>query len=69
MNSDPAELSRRVPSARRHDDGVVDATNAGLRLSTATILSRWNMVEGAPHTANRSQGSIVVSRGGPRPRI
>ena len=34
MNFDPAELYGRVPSARRRDDGVDDATNAGLRLST-----------------------------------
>ena len=34
---DPAELRGRVPSARRRDDGVDDATDAGLRLSTATI--------------------------------
>ena len=37
MNFDPAELHRRVPSARRRDDGDDDATDAGLRLSTATI--------------------------------
>ena len=36
-NSDPAELHGRVPSARRRDDGDDVATNAGLRLSTATI--------------------------------
>ena len=34
---DPVELRGRVPSARRHDDGVDEATDAGLRLSTATI--------------------------------
>ena len=34
---DPAELRGRVPSARRRDDGDDDATDAGLRLSTATI--------------------------------
>ena len=34
---DPAELRRRVPSARWHDDGDDDATDVGLRLSTATI--------------------------------
>ena len=45
MNSDPAELCGIVSSARRRDDGVDDATDAGLRLSTATILPRWNMVE------------------------
>ena len=45
-NSDPAELHGRVPSARWHGDGEDDATDAGLCLSTATILSRWNMVEG-----------------------
>ena len=46
MNSDPAELRGRVASARRRDDGDDDATDAGLCLSTATILSRWTMVEG-----------------------
>ena len=46
MNFDLAELCRGVPSARRRDDGVDDATDAGLRLSTATILQRWNMMEG-----------------------
>ena len=39
--------------------------DAGLRLSTATILSRWIMEEGAPHTVKRSKGSIVVSIGCP----
>ena len=34
---DPAELQGRAPSARRRDDGDDDATDAGLRLSTATI--------------------------------
>ena len=34
---DPVELRGRVPSARRRDDGVDEATDAGLRLSTATI--------------------------------
>ena len=34
---DPAELRGRVPSARRRDDGDDDATDAGLRLSTAMI--------------------------------
>ena len=34
---DPAELRGRVPSARRRDDGDDDATDAGLRLSTASI--------------------------------
>ena len=34
---DPAELRGRFPSARRRDDGDDDATDAGLRLSTATI--------------------------------
>ena len=46
MNSDLAELHGRVSSARRRDDGDDDATDAGLRLSTATILPRWIMVEG-----------------------
>ena len=34
---DPVELRGRVPSVRRRDDGVDEATDAGLRLSTATI--------------------------------
>ena len=34
---DPVELRGRVPSARRRDDGDDDATDTGLRLSTATI--------------------------------
>ena len=34
---DPAELRGRVPSARWRDGGDDDATDAGLRLSTATI--------------------------------
>ena len=34
---DLVELRGRVPSARRRDDGDDDATDAGLRLSTATI--------------------------------
>ena len=37
MNSNPAELRGRVPSARQRDDGDDDATDAGLRLSTATM--------------------------------
>ena len=43
---DPVEGRGRVPSARWRGDGDGDATDVGLRLSTATILSRWNMVEG-----------------------
>ena len=34
---DPAELRGRVPLARRRDDSDDDATDAGLRLSTAMI--------------------------------
>ena len=50
----------RVPSARRHDDGVDDATDAGLRLSTATILPRWNMMEGGTaHGWERSTDQLV----------
>ena len=37
LTHDPAELRGRVPTARRRDDGDDDATDAGLRLSTATI--------------------------------
>ena len=33
----PVELRGRVPSARRRGDGVDEVTDAGLRLSTATI--------------------------------
>ena len=43
---DPAELRGRVPPTRRRDDGDDDATDAGLRLTTTTILPRWIMVEG-----------------------
>ena len=35
-----------VPHRQRRDDGDDDATDEGLRLSTATILPRWIMVEG-----------------------
>ena len=38
---DPVELRGRVPSARWHDDGDDEATDAGLRLSTTTIRPRW----------------------------
>ena len=34
---DPVELRGRVPSARRRDHGFDEATDAGLRLSTAMI--------------------------------
>ena len=34
---DPVELPGRSSSARRHGDGVDEATDAGLRLSTAMI--------------------------------
>ena len=34
---DPAECRGIFSSARRHDDGDDEATDAGLRLSTATI--------------------------------
>ena len=34
---DPAELHGRFPSARRRDDSEDNDTDAGLRLSTATI--------------------------------
>ena len=43
---DPVELAGRASSARRRGDGDDDATDAGLRLSTATICARWIMVEG-----------------------
>ena len=68
-NSDPAELPGRVSSARRRDDGDDDATDAGLRLSTATILSRWIMVEGAPHTAKRSIDQLLCLEVPPSSRI
>ena len=48
---DPVELRGRALLARRRDDGDDVATGTGLRLSTATILPRWIMVEGAPHMA------------------
>ena len=34
---DPAECQGRVSSARRHDDGDDEVTDAGLRLSTTMI--------------------------------
>ena len=34
---DPVELRGRASSARRCDDGIDEVTDAGLRLSTATI--------------------------------
>ena len=40
---DTTEMSQ---SARRRDDGDDDATGTWLLLSTATILSRCNMMEG-----------------------
>ena len=43
---DPVELRGRASSARRSDDGDDVATETGLRLSTATILPRWIIVEG-----------------------
>mgnify|MGYP005823358265 CR=1 FL=1 len=68
MNSDPAELRGRVPSARRRDDGVDDGTNAGLRLSIATILPRWNMVEGSTaHGWERSTDQLVCLEVPPAP--
>ena len=42
---DPVELQGRASSAGRRGDGVDEATDAGLRLSTAIVLSRWTMVE------------------------
>ena len=39
--------------ARRRGDDVDEATAAGLRLNTATVLPRWIMVEGAPRMAGR----------------
>ena len=67
----PVELRGRVPSARRRDDDVDEATDIGLRLSTATILPRWNMVEGgAPHTAGRDLcDQLVCLEVPPCPRI
>ena len=47
---DPAECRGRASSPRQHDDGDDVATGTGLRLNTTTILPRWIMVEGAPHT-------------------
>ena len=43
---DLVECRGRVSSGRWRDDGDDEATGAGLQLSTATILSRWIMVEG-----------------------
>ena len=43
---DLVELRGKVPSARRRDDGVDEATDAGLCLSIATIRPRWIMVDG-----------------------
>ena len=43
---DPAECQGRASSARWRDDSDGEATDAGLRLSTAKILSRRTMVEG-----------------------
>ena len=43
---DPVELRGRASSAQRRDDGDDVATGIGLRLSTATILPMWIMVEG-----------------------
>ena len=43
---DLVECRGIASSARRRDDSDDDATVVGLRLSTATILSRCNMVEG-----------------------
>ena len=56
---DPAELRGRVRSARGRDDGDDDATDAGLHLSTATILPRWIMVEWG--TAHGLEQSTCVS--------
>ena len=42
---DPVELPGRASLARRRGDGDDDATDAGLCLSIAMILSRWTMVE------------------------
>ena len=43
---DPVEGRGRVSSARRRGDGDDEVTGARLRLSSATVLSRCNMVEG-----------------------
>ena len=43
---DLVELPGRASSARRRGDGVDEASNVGLRLSSATVLSRCTMVEG-----------------------
>ena len=45
------------------------STDAGLHLSFATVLSRCNMVEGAPHTAKRLLINCCVSGVPPCPRI
>ena len=43
---DLVELRGRASSARQRDDDDDVAIGTGLRLSTATILSRWMMVDG-----------------------
>ena len=63
---DPVELPGRGSSARRRGDGDDDATGAGLRLSTATILPRWTMVEGGHHTRLKINDQLV-SMGCPPP--
>ena len=67
MNSDPAELHGRVPSARRHDDGDDVATDTGLRLSTDTEVEYGG--GGTAHGWNRSTDQLVCLEVPPCPRI
>ena len=55
---DPAECRGRASSARRRDEGDDEVTDAGLCLSIAIILPRWNLVEGGHRTCTTKKRHI-----------
>src|SRR4051812_2937868 len=71
LDDDPrTPIQQSVGDEFRQHDGVV--TILMLYYRRASLKHRYNIIEdygggGAPYTANRSQGSIVVSRGAPSP--
>ena len=66
---DLVELRGRVPSARWRDDGVDEATDVGLRLSTAYDMTEVDYDGGGRRTRLKINDQLVCSRVPPCPYI